>query len=142
MGAFFIIYYILVLNMNFIRKLIIKTTWGPYWVMYDSECGLCYRITSFFKKLDIFDKIQWVDKNWDGDFPIEGRNKIDETVVVYNTSNNKLHYKSDAIFRIMLCVPFGFLFAWILKIPGLNIFFDWFYDKVSSSRKTIFKRNP
>ena len=139
MGAFFITYYILVLIMNFIRKLIIKTTWGPYWVMYDNECGLCYGITRFFKKFDMFDKIQWVDKNWNGDFPLEGRSKIEETVVVYNPLNNRLHYKSDAIYKIILCVPFGFFFAWVLKVPGLSIFFDWLYDKIADNRKNIFK---
>ena len=139
MGAFFIMYYTLALNMNFIRKFFIKTTSGPYWVMYDDECGLCYRITRFFKEFDIFNKIQWIDKNWDGDFPLEGRSKINETIVVYNPSSNKLHYKSDAVFKIILCIPFGFLFAWILKIPGLNIFFDWLYDKIADNRKRIFK---
>ena len=120
--------------MNFIKKIINKTTSGPYWVMYDSKCGLCYRVTRFFKFFDIFDKIQWVDKNWKGHFPDEGRSKIEKTVVVYDPSNHKLYYKSRAVSKIVSCIPFGFLFFGVLSIPGLSIFFDWVYDKVSDNR--------
>ena len=129
------IYYFV--GMNFIRKFMIKTTWGPYWVMYDNECSFCYRITKRFKKFDSFNKIQWIDKNWKGDFPSEGRGRIEETVVVYNPSGSKLYFKSEAVSKIMLCVPFGFLFAWVLRIPGLSIFFDWLYDKISNNRNRI-----
>ena len=59
--------------MNFILKIMNCTTSGPYWVMYDSECGLCYRVTRFFKRFDIFNKIQWIDKDFKGDFPDRGR---------------------------------------------------------------------
>ena len=137
MGAFFIIYYPLFFNMNFIRKFIIKTTRGPYWVMYDSQCGFCYRITKFFKRFDRFDKIQWIDKNWEGDFPLEGRNRISETVVVYNPSNKQLYFKSKAVSNIISCIPLGFLFSWFLRVPGLSIFFDWLYDRVSKNRMRI-----
>ena len=137
MGAFFIIYYLLLFDMNFIRKLMIKTTRGPYWVMYDNECSFCYRITKRFKRFDIFDKIQWINKNWSGDFPSEGRKRIEDTVVVYNPIDDALYYKSEAISKIMLCIPFGVLFAWTLRIPGLVYFFDWLYDKVSKNRNRI-----
>ena len=137
MGAFFIIYYLLCFGMNFIRKVIIKSTWGPYWVMYDNECSLCYRITRFFKIFDLFDKIQWIDKDWEGDFPEKGRSKISKTIVLYNPIGKRLYFKSEAISKIMLCVPFGFLFSWILRVPGLSIFFDWIYDKVSENRMKI-----
>ena len=125
--------------MNFIRKIINKTTSGPYWVMYDSKCGLCYRVTRFFKLFDIFDKIQWVDKNWKGYFPDKGRSKIKETVVVFDPSDNKLYYKSKAVSKIISCIPFGFLFFWILLIPGLSIFFDKVYDWVSDNRMKLYQ---
>jgi len=137
MGAFFIIYYLLLFNMNFIRKLMIKTTWGPYWVMYDNECSFCYLITRRFKRFDKFDKIQWIDKGWSGDFPSEGRQRIADTVVVYNPIDGNLYYKSEAISKIILCIPFGVLFAWVLRIPGLVYFFDWLYDRVSKNRNRI-----
>ena len=120
--------------MNFIRKIINKTTAGPYWVMYDSKCGFCYQVTRFFKFFDIFNKVQWVDKNWAGYFPDEGRRKIKQTVVVFNPSSNKLYYRSKAVSKIISCVPFGFLFFWILIIPGLSHFFDWGYNKISNNR--------
>ena len=120
--------------MNFIRKIMNRTTSGPYWVMYDNECSFCYRITRFFKSFDMFGKIQWIDKDWKGSFPNEGRAKIKDTVVVFNPSNNKLYYKSKAVSKIISCVPFGFLVFWIFRIPGLSIFFDWIYDWVSRNR--------
>ena len=141
MGAFFITYYILVLIMNFIRKLIIKTTWGPYWVMYDNECGLCYAITRFFKKFDMFDKIQWVDKNWTGDFPDEGRKQIEKTVVVFNPSNNKLYYKTRAVSKIILCVPFGFLLSFIGLAINSYLTYNWIYFNYLVSPSINFTMN-
>jgi predicted DCC family thiol-disulfide oxidoreductase YuxK len=108
--------------------------------MYDNECSFCYRITRFFKTFDMFDKIQWVDKDWEGFFPDEGRAKIQDTVVVFNPSNNKLYYKSVAVSKIISCIPFGVLFFWILRLPVLSIFFDMIYDWFSRNRKKFCSR--
>ena len=123
--------------MNFILKILNRTTCGPYWVMYDSECGLCYRVTRFFKRFDIFNKIQWIDKDFKGDFPDQGKDRINETVVVYNPADNKLYFKSHAVSKIISCIPFGFLFSWILRVPGLSVFFNWVYDRISINRMRI-----
>lgn len=120
--------------MQLFRKLIIRTTSGPFWVMYDNKCSFCYRITFLFKKFDYFDKIQWIDKSWSGEFPEEGRSMIKDTVVVYDPSNEKLYYKSKAVAKIIRCIPFGFTYAWILMLPGLSIFFDRIYDLISKNR--------
>tara|TARA_Y100000996_G_C21998212_1_gene427494 strand:+ start:167 stop:439 length:273 start_codon:yes stop_codon:yes gene_type:complete len=88
----------------------------------------------------MFDKIQWIDKDWKGSFPDEGRAKIKDTVVVFNPSNNKLYYKSKAVSKIISCVPFGFLVFWIFQIPVLSIFFDWIYDWVSRNRMKFCRR--
>ena len=124
--------------MQFFRKLIISTTDGPYWVMYDNECGFCYKITSLFKKFDYFDKIQWIDKTWKGEFPQQGRSMIGDTVVVYDPSTKKIYYKSRAVAKIIRCVPLGFMFAWILTLPGLSVLFDRIYDFVSRNRMKLF----
>ena len=120
--------------MNFLYKIINKTTWGPFWVMYDNDCLFCCRIMKTISGLDIFDKVQWVDKNWDGDFHEQGRLQIAHTIVVYNPKGQKLYYKTDGVFRILMCIPFGFILAWILKIPILSIFFDYIYDWVARTR--------
>ena len=123
--------------MELLRKLIIRTTSGPFWVMYDNECSFCYRITSLFKKVDFFDKIQWISKSWSGDFPEEGRVMIEESVVVYDPSKKELYYKSKAVAKIIRCVPFGFIFAWILVLPGFSVFFDRIYDLISKNRMKL-----
>ena len=41
--------------------------------MYDNDCLFCCIIMKTISVLDIFDKVQWVDKNWDGDFPEHGK---------------------------------------------------------------------
>ena len=84
--------------MKFILKILNRTTCGPYWVMYDSECGLCYRVTRFFKRFDIFNKIQWIDKDFKGDFPDQGRNRINDSRISFRD-------KADTIVR----VPFGLI---------------------------------
>jgi len=87
----------------------------------------------------MFDKIQWVNKNFKGGFPDEGRAKIEKTVVVFDPSNQKLYYKSKAVSKIISCIPFGIFFFWILLLPGLAIFFDWIYDKISDNRMRFCK---
>ena len=108
--------------------------------MYDNECGLCYRITRFFKLFDFFDKIQWVSKDWKGDFPLEGREKVSKSVVVYNPSTKNIYIKSHAVAKIINCVPFGFLISWILRLPVLSYCFDKLYDIIAKNRNQIFKR--
>ena len=120
--------------MNILYKIINKTTKGPYWVMYDNECSFCCKIMRSIHCLDLFSKIQWVDKDWGGDFPARGHLKISDTIVVFNPKGEKLYYKIDGVFRVLMCIPFGFCVAWILKIPILSIFFDYGYDWISRSR--------
>lgn len=102
--------------------------------MYDNDCLFCCRIMKTISALDVFDKVQWVDKNWDGDFPEQGRLQITHTIVVYSPKGQKLYYKTDGVFRILMCIPFGFILAWILKIPILSIFFDYIYDWIARTR--------
>ena len=59
------------------------------------------------------------------------------TFVIYPKSDNKLYFKSHAVSKIMSCIPFGFLFSWILRVPGLSIFFDWVYGRISINRMRI-----
>ena len=121
--------------MNIFYKIINRLTMGPYWVMYDNECSFCCQIMRAISRIDIFNKVQWIDKNWEGDFPKEGRLKITHTIVVFNPEVQKLYYKTDGVFRILMCIPFGFFLAWILKIPLLSVFFDYMYDWISRTRK-------
>ena len=123
--------------MPILNKIINKIFWGPYQVMYDNECVFCCRVMRLMNRLDVLNRICWVDKDWDGEFPKEGRLKIEETIVVFSQGKNKIYFKTDGVFRILMCLPFGFLLAWILKIPLLSIFFDYLYDKVASNRRCI-----
>ena len=126
---------------RFLQKIMNKTTSGPYWVMYDNECGFCYSIVRFFRRLNWFNKIQWVSKDWDGNFPDQYKAHIDKTIVVYDPSSNKAYYRSEAIYKILTCIPLGFIFAWILRIPFLLSTYDRFYDKISDNRNKICKPN-
>ena len=76
-----------------------------------------------FNHFDIFNKIQWVDKDWRGYFPDEGRDQIEKTIVVFDPKENKLYYKSKAVSRIILCIPFGFLFFWINNALRIQLLF-------------------
>ena len=112
-----------------------KMTLGPYWVMYDNDCHFCCNIMKATHRIDLFSKIQWIDKNWDGDFPNEGKIKIHYTIVVFDPSKNCLYYKTNGVFRILMCLPFGFLIAWVFKVPLLSNIFDYLYDKVADNRR-------
>ena len=127
--------------MRFLQKIINKTTFGPYWVMYDNECGFCYSIVRFFRRLDSFDKVQWVSKDWDGDFPDQYKAPINQTIVVYDPLLNKAYYRSEAICKILTCIPFGCIFSWVLKVPFLIDFYDRVYDKISNNRNKICRSN-
>ena len=120
--------------MQVFQKTINKTTSGPYWVMYDDKCSFCCVIMRFFKRLDMFNKIQWISKDWDGDFPEKYKKKIAQTIVVYDPSSHRAYYKSEAVYKIIMCIPFGFVFAWGLRIPFLLGLYDRIYDKVSKNR--------
>ena len=123
--------------MQALQKIINKTTSGPYWAMYDNKCNFCCLIMRFIKRLDAFNKIQWVSEDWDGNFPDQYRRHIDKTIVVYDPSSDLAYYRSEAVYKIIKCIPFGILFAWILRIPFLIRFYDRLYDKISNNRNRI-----
>ena len=123
--------------MEFIKKVFNKTTQGPFWVMYDNDCPFCCKMTYFFKKLDYFDKIQWVKKDFEGDFPKEALSKIDSTIVVYDPSKHEVFYHSEAVFKIISCLPLGLFFVGGLKIPGVLKVCDFYYKRISKNRHYI-----
>ena len=82
-----------------------------------------YKLIKQNTKSDILDKVE------------EGIITQAEILEDFDPISNRLHYKTDGVFRILMCVPFGFLVAWILKIPILSLFFDYLYGKVSDNRQ-------
>ena len=123
--------------MEFIKKIINKTTCGPFWVMYDHECPLCCKVVSSFKKFDYFNKVQWLKKNFKGDFPKEAISQIDSTIVLYDPEKSQVFYRSEATFKIISCFPFGVFILWTLKIPGVLRICNFWYKKISNNRYHI-----
>ncbi|MAV64493.1 MAG: hypothetical protein CMG00_04800 [Candidatus Marinimicrobia bacterium] len=123
--------------MNFIKKLIIKTSCGPLWAMYDNDCSFCSSVSDKFKKIDVFKKVQWVEKDFKGKFPEGYLNRIKSTIIVYDPLKDKGYYNSVAILKIMSCLPFGRFFLIFLRIPWMLKVFNFLYKIVSRNRNYI-----
>ena len=110
-----------------------------YILFYDSDCGFCHYSIRIIKRLDIFQRLVFADKTYSGEKPSSLDETLNYTALLYNSSNNKVWVKHEAFGKILILLPFGFLFGWIFFIPGISIIFKKTYDIVAIKRTDISK---
>ena len=126
-------------DMELLKAWLKKTSTGPYIVFYDSDCGFCHQTARIIKRMDLFDNLTWAGKDWDGDRPKVLENLRDRTIVVWNQNSDKIYTRHIAFSRIISSLPFGFLDAWILRIPGISHLAGFIYDIIARNRGSISK---
>ena len=124
-------------DMNIFSRIIGKFSSKHYIVFYDRDCGFCHLTARIIKRMDIFNKLTWADRLYDGDKPENLIKKLETSLVVWNKDSNKIYIRHIGFSKIISILPFGFLFSWILTIPLIEKLFGFIYDKVSQNRTSI-----
>ena len=120
-----------------IKGLMKRISSGPYIVFYDSDCGFCHQTARIIKRMDLFGNLTWAGKDWDGDKPKELDNLRDTTIIVWNPDNDNIYTRHIGFSKIIGSLPFGFLDAWILRVPGISHIAGFIYDIISKNRASI-----
>ena len=124
-------------DIGLLKGLLKKLSTGPYIVFYDSDCGFCHQTARIIRRMDLFGNLTWAGNDWDGEKPEALDNLRDTTIVVWDKDSNEIHTRHLAFSKIVGSLPFGFLDAWILRIPGISHLSGFMYDLISSKRTSI-----
>ena len=131
----------LLLDSNMINKLKLfmmkKFHSSKYILFYDSDCGFCHFTARIIKRLDLFNQIEFADKGFSGNLPLNYDNLVDKTAVLVSLNDNKQWIRHEAFGKILMIIPFGFLLSWIFFIPGLRLLFGKCYDYISLHRTKV-----
>lgn len=126
-------------DIDLLKSLLKKMADGPYIVFYDSDCGFCHQVARIIKRMDVFNHLTWAGKDWSGNKPNELEELRDSSIVVWDESSGEIFTRHIAFSKIIGSIPFGFIDAWILRIPGISHISGFIYDVISRNRTSISK---
>ena len=124
-------------HIEFLKGILSRFTKKDYLIFYDSDCGFCHFTARVLRRLDVFDRFTWADSSYSGKSPQDFLSILKSSIIVYDQDEDIYFTRHIAFSKIISSLPFGFLFAWIFRIPGLENLFGWFYDLVSKNRTQI-----
>ncbi len=118
-----------------IKKYIIKNK--KYILFYDSDCGFCHYTIRIIKRLDIYNRITFADKNYNDEKPKNFDSLNKETAILFNPENKSIWIKHQAFGKLLCILPLGFMIGWIFFIPLVTNFFEIVYTFVAKNRTKI-----
>jgi len=124
-------------HIEFLKSLLSRFRQKEYVVFYDRDCGFCHFTARVLRRLDVFNKFTWADSSYKGKAPQGFLSMLENSIIVYDQNEDRYWTRHIAFSKIISSLPFGFLFGWILKIPGLEKIFGSFYDLISQNRTKI-----
>ena len=124
-------------DLDLLKRAVRRLSSGPFTVFYDSDCGFCHETARILRRMDLFNNLTWAGKDWDGRTPDSLNNLRETTIVVWDEKNNQIYTRHIAFSKIMSALPFGFIDAWILRLPVVSHISGYVYDLVSRNRTSI-----
>jgi predicted DCC family thiol-disulfide oxidoreductase YuxK len=105
-------------------------------VYFDADCGICFFLCRFFKRLDSLGKLTFTANSAES-APADVKALASETVVVLDEAGKRTFTRSRAVASMLASLPLGLPFALALRIPGISSLADFAYDKVAKNRAAI-----
>jgi predicted DCC family thiol-disulfide oxidoreductase YuxK len=112
-------------------------------VIFDGECGVCFQIVRVLARLDTSERLQFISSQ----SAIEGHtalvdldiaaDRLARTIVVLDPVTRRRWLRAAAFAEIASALPFGGLFAWPLRLPGIRALADAAYDAFAARRADI-----
>jgi predicted DCC family thiol-disulfide oxidoreductase YuxK len=106
-------------------------------VIFDVDCGICLWICRLLKRLDPCERLTFVGNDKPELFPPGVDAALAERTVVVVDPSGKPHVEERAVFEIARALPFGVLFAFWLRLPGLRELARLGYRAVAGNRVAI-----
>ena len=108
------------------------------YVFYDAGCAVCSQIMLQLAQRDRFERLTWISNQERALIPAEiATDLVDQTILVIDPATRRHWTRSDGFYEILAALPFGRLYAWPLRIPGLRTVATWLYDIFARNRASI-----
>ena len=121
----------------FLKRILKRFSKSKFIIFYDKDCGFCHFIARLFTRLDLFNNFTWANQDWNEKSPKNIKKMLKTTIVAFDPASNMHWTRHKAFSKIIGSLPFGFLVAWIFRIPFLEKIFGWAYDFISRNRSKI-----
>ena len=135
--------FVLLIDTYFIEKfksfILNRYKKDKYVLFYDSDCGFCHYSVRIIKRLDVFHRLVFADKTYEGAKPSNLDEMLNVTALLYNPLNDTVWTRHQVFGKILILLPFGFLLGWIFFIPGISILFGKVYDIIAARRTDVSK---
>jgi predicted DCC family thiol-disulfide oxidoreductase YuxK len=105
-------------------------------VYFDADCGICFWIARLLARLDLLQRLE-LRSNLDGLPEGVAPGREQDTLIVQNLDTGRVCERASAVAEALYALPVGFLVAWLLRFPGLNLLFGVLYDLVARNRREI-----
>jgi predicted DCC family thiol-disulfide oxidoreductase YuxK len=108
-------------------------------VFYDVDCGVCFLIARVLARLDVQRRLRFVSNQDAAALPADvDRELLDKTILVIDPEAPARRWtRADACAEIFRALPFGGLWSWPLRLPGLNALAGAAYDLFARNRTRI-----
>jgi predicted DCC family thiol-disulfide oxidoreductase YuxK len=108
-------------------------------VFYDADCGVCYLTARVLARLDVHRRLRLVSNRDAAELPADvDRELLDRTVLVIDPEMpNRRWTRADAVVEVLGALPFGRLWSWPLRLPGISHLAAAAYDAVARNRIRI-----
>ncbi len=109
-------------------------------IIYDGQCVFCIRVLNFVKKLDTFEALVFFDSHDQGamaeKFPMVNPQDAEEALLAV-TQDGEVFNGFYAFRRSFWKIPYLWVLAVILYVPGLPYVGTRFYDWIARNRKSF-----
>jgi predicted DCC family thiol-disulfide oxidoreductase YuxK len=107
-------------------------------VFYDVDCGVCWAVVRVLARMDVHHRLRWVPNSELGALP-KGVDPelLDRTMLVLDPATDRRWTRAAAFAEIFGALPFGRLWAWPMRLPGVRTLADRAYDLFARNRTTV-----
>ena len=107
-------------------------------VFYDADCGVCWAVVRVLARMDVHRRLRWLPNSEVGELPggIEPA-LLAQTILVVDPVRDRRWTRADAFAEILGALPFGRLWAWPMRLPGLRALAGLVYDAFARRRTTV-----
>jgi predicted DCC family thiol-disulfide oxidoreductase YuxK len=111
-------------------------------VFYDVDCGVCFWLARVFARLDVWRRLRFVSNQDTSVLPADvDRALLDKTMLVVEPTSPEAAprrwTRADAVVQVFAALPFGRLWSWPLRLPGVNALANAAYDRFARNRGRI-----
>jgi predicted DCC family thiol-disulfide oxidoreductase YuxK len=107
-------------------------------VYYDVDCGVCWAVVRVLARMDVHRRLRWVPNSDLGALPAGvDPELLDRTMLVLDPATDRRWTRAAAFAEIFGALPFGRLWAWPMRLPGVRTLADRVYDLFARNRTTI-----